>query len=146
MDINGTQFIWTKLVIGTNGHRVDSYFLHLTMHVPKLTLPYVVQLTLCPDNSLFRLTACSFDYPPIVLSGNISVTVLKRVLIYWLKIMLLFVVSHLFFLLLLIERFLLFVFHLLTQPHAAFCNLTQPGATSRNHTQPSATSNGPSQP
>ena len=44
-------------VIGTNAHRFDSYFLHLTMHTYNLTLLYVVQLTLSSDE------LCSFDYP-----------------------------------------------------------------------------------
>ena len=35
-------------VIGTTHHRVDSYFLHLTIHF------YLVQLTLSPDNSYLR--------------------------------------------------------------------------------------------
>ena len=45
-------------VIRTNVHRANSSFLHLTMHIPNLTLLYVVQLTLSPDNPLLRRINC----------------------------------------------------------------------------------------
>ena len=52
-------------VIGTTFHRVDSFFLHFTMHtwpIPDLTL-YVVQLTL----SLSLDELCTLDYTRAVL-------------------------------------------------------------------------------
>ena len=47
--IKGIQFIGTIRVIGTNAHRVDSYFLDRLQCIPKLTV-CVVQLTLYADN------------------------------------------------------------------------------------------------
>ena len=50
-------------VIGTNAHRVDSYFLHLTMH----TLPNPsIQSSQPLVQRILSSNDCSFDYPPNV--------------------------------------------------------------------------------